>query len=705
MQIHPGRALCSRWVSKVFSVERCSTPTRLPLFLCPALQRAQYSSVHRPVQSDTPQLREQLVRRIKSHHKFEEAFDEQRAAALADNEFKDNASKTLPAQCSGCGALSQTTVPGQPGYFNLNRKAIREFLGLEEVEQRRETRNYDVVEKALAGVDLSELESKGVNLKTVLPDVGLMRETGPVRVPVCERCHDLLHYNTGDSIFHPSVDSLRETILESPHKYNHVYHVLDAADFPMSLVPRIADFLDAVPLRSHNRRLRNAKFYSNKRTEIHFIITRADLLGPRDKDVDRLLPYLREVLRDALGTSGQFVRLGNVKFVSAKRGWWTKRLRNEIYGRGGAWWMVGKANVGKSSLFASVFPQGKTPGVPNDKSAIDVVEEAIQPDGLSLLPPLQPETPYPDMPLVSSLPGTTASPIRLSFGGGKGEVIDLPGLPRSDLEKYIQPKYRDGLVMRKRVVPEQQTLKPGKSLLLGGFIRITPRTPDLVFLAYNFTRLPEHVTSTEKAIGTQERTDPVNIENISTPAASEKIKLAGSYQLKYNVTKQRAGPLTRKNSVNLPVEKLPFRVLSIDILIEGCGWVEIVAEVRAKRFYEMLSASQPAPTKAPEGFNPKRLELDDLKRELASDEESEAARDAEVQDDAESSAPGEWDNSGPEWPVVDVYTPEGRFVACRRPMNAWVINRGKVEKKSRPRRSMRFAKKTEKKAKRAAMGE
>ena len=37
-------------------------------------------------------------------------------------------------------------------------------------------------------------------------------------------------------MFHPTVESLRETIEESPHKYNHIYHVLDAADFVHTLV-------------------------------------------------------------------------------------------------------------------------------------------------------------------------------------------------------------------------------------------------------------------------------------------------------------------------------------------------------------------------------------------------------------------------------------------------------------------------------------
>lgn len=86
----------------------------------------------------------------------------------------------------------------------------------------------------------------------------------------------------------------------------------------------------------------------------------------------------------------------------------------------------------------------------------------------SLLPPAQPETPYPRMPLVSSLPGTTASPIRIPFGNNKGELIDLPGIYRSSFETSILPQHRKTLIMESRVVPEQYVVKPGQSLLLGG---------------------------------------------------------------------------------------------------------------------------------------------------------------------------------------------------------------------------------------------
>jgi len=77
-----------------------------------------------------------------------------------------------------------------------------------------------------------------------------------------------------------------------------------------------------------------------------------------------------------------------------------------------------------ASSNAAVRPQSET--IAQDEPDVFDVEEG------SLLPPAQIEVPYPVMPVISSLPGTTASPIRVPFGSGKGELIDLPGVARSN---------------------------------------------------------------------------------------------------------------------------------------------------------------------------------------------------------------------------------------------------------------------------------
>ena len=498
-----------------------------------------------------------------------------------------------------------------------------------------------------------------------------------VPTPVCNRCHDLLHHHTGVSIENPTLKSIQSIISESPYKYNHIYHVLDAADFPLSLIPQLQRYLSLTPQRSQNRRAKINKFYHGRKADMSFIITRADLLAPTKEQVDAMMPYLLEVLRDALGPSATDVRLGNVRCVSSKRGWWTKKLKEDIWNRGGGGWMVGKVNVGKSNLFECIFPKGRKEEV-NFKSlrgaarqievdSSTIATELINPSALmdmeslheskplvdfdeepilenSLLPPAPPEQSYPVMPIVSSMPGTTASPIRLLFGGGKGELIDLPGLSRGNLENYVMNNHKSDLVMRQFLKPEQFVLKPGQSLLLGRLFRITPITPGVTILAYPFVPFPGHVTSTEKAIEIHVQRLPSGVPSITKPGVGDKMSSAGKFELRWDVTRKRAGPLTAPAAVGLNPKVLHFTVFSTDILIEGCGWVELVAQVRKRELKSWITTNNGTATE-------------------------------EV------------------FPKVEVFSPEGGHIGTRRPMGAWLLGARKRiaagKGTIRPRRSMK----------------
>ena len=415
-----------------------------------------------------------------------------------------------------------------------------------------------------------------------------------------------------------------------------------------------------------------------------FIVTRSDLLAPKKEQVDSLMPYIIEVIRDALGGTGEHVRLGNVRCVSSKRGWWTKQVKEDIWNRGGGGWMVGKANVGKSSLFESVFPKGRSEDIsigavrhaaqqkhyPDEKtldsrsltSQHQIIEERSQQwsdkENIymlsdSLLPPAPPETPFPVLPLVSSLPGTTASPIRIPFGCGKGELIDLPGLSRESLEDFVKDDEKQDLVMRHRIKPEQLVIKPGQSLLVGGLVRITPLT-EVPVLAYPFVPMKCHVTSTEKAIALHTQKAESGLVTNVKPGVGSRMDPAGTFPLKWDVTKKRAGPLTRKEAAGLSPRVLPFVVLSTDVLIEGCGWVELVAQIR--------------------------------KKDMESVDATENFFDARP------------------YPRVEIVSPDGRHIGVRQPMGAWMLNHktGSSQNSARPRRSMKGHKKNLKRAQRKA---
>ncbi|TVY31171.1 hypothetical protein LHYA1_G000123 [Lachnellula hyalina] len=563
----------------------------LPAFLCPGiLQIAQLQTPRCPPKqfhSQPPRLIESTI-----HDVPEPQFD-----LLLGQQY-------LPSQCAGCGALSQTILKDEAGFYTLTRRSVKDYTAAAAPQESKE----DTIVKAALD------NASGVGLE--LGD--FTKPTRTLEIPICDRCHKLKHHDAGVSIQHPSIQSIQDTIFESPFKYNHVYHVLDAADFPMSLVPGLHKLLHMTPQRSLNRRSKTGRFYHGTKTEVSFIITRSDLLAPLKTQVDSMMPYLREVLRDALGRTAKDVRLVRI-------------------------------SDGRASRY------------------------------IVTAPPAPPEIDYPAMPLVSALPGTTASPIRLSFGSGKGELIDLPGLSRGDLEQHIQPEHHSSLVMRNRIRPEQQVLKPGKSLLLGGFIRITPTTPDIIMLGYAFTPIEPHTTSTDKAIGTQGQTRESSLLNISLPGTGEKIASAGTFPLKWDVTRERSGPLTAKNAGKMSPENLPFRVLATDILIEGCGWVELVAQVRKR---QRLVPKQEMQVQWKSAFSENNEGKEEEEREMLDDEMANERE--EVVD--------------PGWPAVEVFTPNGRFVAARRPMNAWLYAQKPVSSrlKGRPRKSMKGQKKAEK---------
>ncbi|KAK3111216.1 Mitochondrial ribosome small subunit biogenesis protein, partial [Teratosphaeriaceae sp. CCFEE 6253] len=330
------------------------------------------------------------------------------------------------------------------------------------------------------------------------------------------------------------------------------------------------------------------------------------------------------------------------------------------------------------------------PALPNNDP--DDPDEEFFPDPLSALPPPQPASPYPLMPLVSSLPGTTALPIRLPYNDSGSELIDLPGIPRSGLATHIRPQYHSALLMRSRVTPEQYTIRAGQSLLLGGVVRITPR--DLaegeVVLAYPFLPpggLEAHVTGTHKAVAVQTGVHSAasrgregevyggSVESIATEDAKARVKSAGVWRLKWDVTKRRAGPLTEASAAGLKAGDLPFVVWSADVVVEGVGWVELVCQVRRK----------------PRSWVGGGVERDALG--AIEGPESEAPLEDDGREErGDGAKAGEEDGT----PAIEVFTPEGKFVGCRRPMGGWLLGRPRPvpvhKRRERPRQSIGMVK-------------
>ncbi|KAF2093232.1 hypothetical protein NA57DRAFT_48753 [Rhizodiscina lignyota] len=626
--------------------------------------------------------------------------------------------RPLPVSCPGCGALAQTVDTDQAGYYDTSRTAVKKYLRYGKDQEAKENA---VFKEAMQHADERILNQLGLASSSLGQFYPLPSATPPPP-PICDRCHELTHNNAGTPIHHPSVEAIAETIAESPHKHNHIYHVLDAVDFPMSLVPNLQRQLSLSRLRTQNRRSKSHRYIRGGTAEMSFIITRSDLLAPKKEMVDKMMPYMMDVLRDALGRAGQRIRLGNLRMVSSHRGWWTKDIKETIWKCGGGGWLVGKVNVGKSQLFENVFPKGRGGQEVNvDKmrrqaaenaalsASISNVDQGINLDDYtperdqnqedenldlfnetSLLPPAPKEVPFPPMPIISALPGTTASPIRLPFGDGRGELIDLPGFRRHSLEEYVKPEKRLDIIMRSRVVPERITLKPGKTLLLDGLVRIKPATANLIFLTHSFVPLHPHITDDAKIAEVEagERAHPLENIMIADPqkiAHAGGLKSAGKIQLRWDVTKAHAGPLVRKDTVGLKPDALPFITYAADVLIEGSGWVEIVAQVRKRSWFQQ----QPGEEASPEAKEPER--------ELSFEESLEIPESDERNMSWSPTSPTPSSAEMSRFPEVEIFTPEGKFIGVRKPMNAWLtggpMKKASNARKSRPRRSMRSVKK------------
>lgn len=721
--------------------DRHALHTAVPTFLCPALlHRSPVAYASRRIQDLPPSKRFATYRPLSQEAAVTAAPD-----PAEEPQPTNRIRRPLPRACPGCGAPTQIYDKKEAGFYRLTRNAVAQYLEYDPEAKASQEKEDDVYTKALKQMDPSVLEEIGLE-RNVL-DEGSEVDTGAPEIPVCDRCHDITNHRKGVAIYHPSVEAIQQTIAESPHRRNHIYHVIDAADFPMSLIPTLQSSLRIPKLRTKNRRAKHKGWVANDRiADVSFIITRSDLLARKKEDVDALMPYVQNVLRDALGRTNRDARLGNVRLVSAKRGWWTKLVKEEIWERGGAGWMVGKVNVGKSNLFEVVFPKGRgadykdvrkirsqaerdamlqaaqsldelaavqkqladedaeierANAKPDSKEhqhkAPDPEDEKIEEDDMdfdqdALLPPAQPFTLYPVLPIASSLPGTTASPIRIPFGRNKGELIDMPGLARTapGLETFVQGDAQDDLIMKNRVTADRFVLKPGQSLLLGGgLIRITPVTSDLMFLIHPFVPIAPHVTRTDKAAALQEQISDRHVDSILAPDAGTKMRSAGRFKLRWDVTKKVAGPLTSSVAAKMRPENLPFRVFSTDILIEGVGWVEVSAQVRRPQGWKAPGMVKKNPNAARDAkLAAQKKEAEELRLKREAKMRGEVwVRPREEAEDVEDVA---------EFPEVEVFSPLGKFVGARMPMCASMVLGPKQissrDRTARPRRSMKSVK-------------
>lgn len=99
------------------------------------------------------------------------------APSVAGKSHEKAILKRLPLQCTGCGAFTQTVDPASAGYFNLGRKAVREYLGLVQTKSpKKEVPDEDrVVVEALNNFPPEQLEALGLSRDSLIPDSEKMK--------------------------------------------------------------------------------------------------------------------------------------------------------------------------------------------------------------------------------------------------------------------------------------------------------------------------------------------------------------------------------------------------------------------------------------------------------------------------------------------------------------------------------------------------
>lgn len=388
-----------------------------------------------------------------------------------------------PSYCPGCGAPSQQVDATLPGYYS-SKQSKRQRFGTDNLKIKTKHKQHEdeIWSAALARIQSEQIAGSS-DLAEAAEHLDALKAAAAT-TPVCVRCHTMVHHHSAPPLpSYPTLDTLTSLLVSSRHKTNHVYHLVDAGDLPMSLVPQLRGHLYTSLPREITRGL-----------TISYVVTRADLLMPTEAQVRSLATWIKKVLKDAL-PAGEKVEGRNaeegVHIVSARRGWGVGRIKLETRHREGGVWVVGAVNVGKSMLVREVWPEageGRAGSV-EDAEEFDILPAALEgveaveeeevkgggdgkedgqrkKQGRGMLIQVS--------PTVSDLPGTTAAPIRVRFktagGVGKkifGELIDLPGFERwigfgdNGLLPFVREEKRKEFGIEKLVVPEQYIIKPG----------------------------------------------------------------------------------------------------------------------------------------------------------------------------------------------------------------------------------------------------
>ncbi|KAM9997850.1 hypothetical protein ACTFIY_007514 [Dictyostelium cf. discoideum] len=382
---------------------------------------------------------------------------------LQKNEYDKilNLDKVKLPRCTGCGSTLQTTSPKEPGY-------LPESIAIKHIEQL----NEEKIEKIENSKPIEEQDKSG---EEYFNSFYIIKKKNNEK-KVCQRCHILKNYGRVAPVAIP-IEKFKDNLSQLKDLNCLVVKVVDLMDFNGTF---IEDFREIIG-----------------RNPVIVVGNKMDLL-PDDIHKDRIEQWIRSEAKKR-GLS----HISHVKLISSASGDGMKQFIIELekLRKSRDVFIVGCSNVGKSTFVNTLIKEynNRVEFTTNEKLESKkqaeplTIQEQKDLDREKLLKSLQSKI------TTSVLPGTTLNLLSLPLWDNS-TLFDTPGIdnPRQMIKNLTIDELKQ-VIPSKRIKPQLAHMIEGKSLFIGGLVRIDYAGPLSTFMIYTSNSIPLHITSTQKA--------------------------------------------------------------------------------------------------------------------------------------------------------------------------------------------------------------
>lgn len=166
------RALTARLLRQALRVGETAPSTGVPLYLCPAVVGLSSKLSNISLRAST------TISQRRANHTEAVSGNIESTAESPSTELLQKPVRRLPLTCSGCGAFTQTEDPEQLGYYDVDKRRVREWL--HPIARRSSPLEGDedkIVNAALESLDQSRLKELGLDPATLVEGDGTENES------------------------------------------------------------------------------------------------------------------------------------------------------------------------------------------------------------------------------------------------------------------------------------------------------------------------------------------------------------------------------------------------------------------------------------------------------------------------------------------------------------------------------------------------